>query len=298
MAEPIVDDFYTARNRLYLGAYPQVLSNLAQLTRTAPQFEVEKQTLQYRAYLGQGNYKLVLDEIPDSPSTAAPLSAIRQLAILKQDPASEPALAAVSELVAAPENLLSGTFVAIAAQALAIAHRHDEALRILAMHPKNLECVALSTAILLEIDRVDMAQKLVSHTRVWAEDAPIAQLAEAWTALRTGGQKYTEASYIFEGLAQASAVSTVQLLNSAAVAKMHLNQIPEAEALLQEALEKDSNNPDALANLIVCANLSAKPLETKARYISQLRDVAPNHPFVQDLAAKDAEFDAVASRLS
>ncbi|KAJ2800263.1 hypothetical protein H4R20_004127 [Coemansia guatemalensis] len=150
----------------------------------------------------------------------------------------------------------------------------------------------------LSINRVDLAQKLTAKLRTWAEDAPIAQLAEAWAALFVGGPKYNEAFYIFEELAQASSVSTARLLTALAVCKMHLAQYPEAEALLLEALEKDSNDPDVLANLVVCANLTSKPLETKSRYLSQLKHAAPTHPFVVDLEAKDAEFDAIAARLS
>ncbi|KAJ1822429.1 hypothetical protein LPJ56_000786 [Coemansia sp. RSA 2599] len=298
MTEALIDEFYTARNLLYLGAFPQALQALAQITRTAN--ETEKQAIKYRAYLGQGNHRMVINDLGSSTSSMAPaLQALYHLATYLQatDEATKEAVgASVEELVGVQNNLVDGTFVAIVSQILVNMQKHEEALKLLAMHPKNLECIALSVVVLLQINRVDMAQKLVARTRGWAEDSPIAQLAEAWTNLYVGGGKYTEASYIFEELAQASSVTTVCLLNSLAVVKMHLGQLPEAEAFLEEALAKESNNPDTLANLVVCANLAAKPLETKNRYLSQLRDVAPNHPFVLDLAAKDAEFDALAAK--
>ncbi|KAJ2359454.1 hypothetical protein GGF43_000073 [Coemansia sp. RSA 2618] len=298
MSDPIVDDFYTARNLLYLGAYPQALANLSQQTHLSGALELEKQSLQLRAYLGQLNYSLVLDEIP-ATATSPELLAIRQLALLKQQGHASPeATHIVDELIADTNNLQSSTFVSIAAQSLIIAQKYDSALKILALHPKSLECVSMTVVTYLAIDRVDLAQKLVARVRTWAEDAPIAQLAEAWTNLFVGGPKYNEAFYIFEELAQASSVSTVPLLNALAVCKMHLGQYPEALSLLQEALEKNSNDPDTLANLIVCANHTSQSLETKTRYLGQLKHAAPSHPFIADLDAKDAEFDTLNDKFS
>ncbi|KAJ1963413.1 hypothetical protein GGI12_002067 [Dipsacomyces acuminosporus] len=303
MSEQIVDSFYTARNLLYIGAYPQAISNLSTITHLSAESTVEKSSIQYRAYLGQGNFSLVLDEIPAATENPI-LLAIRYLAIYRQAvisgdvEAQETAANGINELAAVPANLVSGTFTAVAAQLLADAQKYDDALKILAMHPKNLECAAVTTIIYLAENRTDLAQKLISRLRSWAEDAPIAQLAEAWTNLHVGGAKYNEAYYIFEELAQAASVSTVRLLNALAVTKMHLAQFPEAEGLLQEALGKDSNDPDTLANLIVCANLTSKPLEIKSRYLAQLKHAAPNHPFVKDLEAKEAEFDAISAKFS
>ncbi|KAJ1731925.1 hypothetical protein LPJ61_002291 [Coemansia biformis] len=152
-------------------------------------------------------------------------------------------------------------------------------------------------AVFLVINRVDLAQKLVAQTRVWCEDAPIAQLAEAWTGLLAGGSKYGEASYIFDELAQASSASSARLLTAQAVCRMHLAQFPEALELLQEALEKDANAPDTLANLVVCASHAGLPQETRSRHLAQLRHAAPAHPFVVDLDAKAVEFDAAAAKL-
>ncbi|KAJ1943056.1 hypothetical protein GGF37_002827 [Kickxella alabastrina] len=300
MSEAVVDDFYTARNLLYLGAYPQALSNLTHLrsNTAAWEFDVEKKSLQYRSYLGQGKHQQVLDEIPTTPSTPATLQALRHLTAFKYTAGDQrdAATAAITELVSVPENLLSGTFVAIAAQVLALAQRHDEALSILAMHSKNLECSLMTTAILLSIDRVDLAQKTVARTRAWAEDAPLAQLAEAWTALHVGGQKYTEALYIFEELAQAAAVSTARIVCALAVCKMHLGLVTEAMAMLQDALERDQGDADVLANLVVCANILALPWETKDHYLGLLRKANPEHQFVVELDRKDKEFDVIAAK--
>ncbi|KAJ2493676.1 hypothetical protein IWW37_000307 [Coemansia sp. RSA 2050] len=278
----LIDDFYTARNLLYLGAFTQALDNLSALPPSASN-DVELKSLQYRAHLSLGNKALVLGEIP--PTTTNPtLQALRCLAL--QD-----ATGALQELIKARENLQSPTFVVIAAQALVAAGQTDEALGLLDMHPRSLECTALTTAIYLKMDRLDLAQKLVARVRVWAEDAPIAQLAEAWTALAEGGgQRYNEAYYVFMELAQASAVSTARLYCALAVTKLHLAQYEEAQSLLQSALEVDPDDPDTLANLAVCSSFT-QSAEARARYLERLAQVAPSHPFIRDLAQADARFD-------
>ena len=43
-----------------------------------------------------------------------------------------------------------------------------------------------------------------------------------------------------------------------AVAEIHLGRLPEAEAALQQAIQKDPNNVEAIANSIVLNVLSAK----------------------------------------
>lgn len=43
-----------------------------------------------------------------------------------------------------------------------------------------------------------------------------------------------------------------------AIAEIHLGRLPEAEAALQQAIEKDPKNPEAIANSIVLNVLSGK----------------------------------------
>ncbi|KAJ2688771.1 hypothetical protein IWW39_001986 [Coemansia spiralis] len=280
----LIDDFYSARNLLYLGAYPQALAALSTLP---PTNETELKSLQYRAHLSLGNKAQVLREIPPTTSNAT-LQALRSLAL--QDATQ------LEDLLTA-DNLQSPTFAVIAAHTLLAAGQKDEALRLLDMHPRNLECTTLTVAIYLGMDRLDLAQKLVARVRGWAEDAPVAQLAEAWTALVEGGQRYNEAYYVFMELAQASAVDTARLYCALAVSKMHLGQYDEATSHLQSALEADPNDPDTLANLVVCNSLTQSS-EARARYLEQLAQVAPNHPFLRDLQQADARFDDALAAMS
>ncbi|KAI9471765.1 hypothetical protein LPJ78_001964 [Coemansia sp. RSA 989] len=296
----IVDEFYTARNLLYLGAYPQCIATLGNLP-VPGSLEPEKESLKLRAYIGQQNYTQALREI----SSQTPLmQAIRQLALLKQQQQQQGAMSneaveaitkEIDELAKDTDNLSNAVFVAVAAQVYIGAQKYDDAFKILHVQPRSLECVAMTVSGYLAIHRVDLAQKLIEQVRSWSEDAPIAQLAEAWTNLHVGGAKLTEAYYIFEELAQAASVKTPSLLNAMAVCKLHLKQYPEAISFLQEAQQLDANDPNVLANLFICASLTGET-ESKTQYRSQLEQTAPNHPFVVAMEAKSVEFDALASQ--
>ncbi|KAJ2660707.1 hypothetical protein IWW48_002804 [Coemansia sp. RSA 1200] len=316
----LVDTFYTARNLLYLGAYSQALANLSALTHLDSDQELEKQALQYRAYIGQKKYAKVLDELPTTTSSSPPLlQALRLLAQSLADQQQQKqqnndsgkvVVEEVEKLVSAPNNtsLTDPTFAVVAAQVLANAggsEQQESALKMLAAHPRNLECVALTVAVFVRINRADLAQKLMARVRSWSEDSPLAQLAEAWAAINSGGDdtggsgKYADAYYIFDELAQASSVSTPLLLNARAVAKMHMAQYDEASELLQEALLLDPNDPDTLANSLVCASFvgaDAAAESGREKYLALLRDADPAHPFIRDLDAKSAEFDVLAAK--
>ncbi|KAJ2449341.1 hypothetical protein EV183_004950 [Coemansia sp. RSA 2336] len=294
----IVDDFYTARNQLYLGAYSQCIATLGHLS-VSSSLEPEKESLKLRAYIGQQNYTQALQETTGQTPL---MQAIRQLALLKQQQQQqqqgamsyEAITKEIDALVEDTDNLSSAVFVAVAAQVYMGAQKYDDAFRILHVQPKNLECVAMTVQGYLAIHRVDLAQKLIEQVRQWSEDAPIAQLAEAWTNLHVGGAKLTEAYYILEELAQAASVRTPSLLNAMAVCKMHLKQYPEAMSFLQEA-ERLGTDANVLANLFICASLMGEA-ESKTQYKSQLEQTAPSHPFVRDVEAKSIEFDTLASQ--
>ena len=85
--------------------------------------------------------------------------------------------------------------------------------------------------------------------------------------------------------------STALLLNGQATCCIGQGKYEEAECALQDALEKDSNNTDTLVNLVVLSQLSSKTPEVCNRYLSQLIDSAPDHPFVKEFQAKERDFD-------
>jgi coatomer protein complex subunit epsilon len=59
-------------------------------------------------------------------------------------------------------------------------------------------------------------------------------------------------------MAQAPSTTAPLSLVSQAIAEIHLGRYEEAEAALKQAMEKDSENADAIANLIVLSLLTGK----------------------------------------
>lgn len=140
-----------------------------------------------------------------------------------------------------------------------------------------MEAVALIVQIHLQQNRTDLAIKEVQAARRWAQDSLLVNLAESWVGLRVvrspfglqkldlkelteqqGGEKYQQAFYVFEELAQAPSTSSSQSLISQAVAEIHLGRLEEAEAALNQVLEKDPKNAEAIANAIVLNVVAGK----------------------------------------
>ncbi|KXS12627.1 hypothetical protein M427DRAFT_502178, partial [Gonapodya prolifera JEL478] len=248
----------------------------------------------YRSYIAQNKLNLVLTEI--TPQQPSELRSVRILASYLQSPQNrEAALTEARELAAT--EVAGKTSVAVVLATL-FYHEgvYDEALKVLSLFPKDLECAALTIQTLLKINRIDLARSTIANVKTWAEDASLAQLAEAWVNLASGGeQKAQESYYIFEELASPQLVSS-KLLSGQAACRIVQGKLPEAEQLLMESLNRDSTNPETLVNLIVAAQLAGKPADLIARYTNALRDAAPAHPYLAELALKESLFDRSASR--
>jgi coatomer subunit epsilon len=121
-----------------------------------------------------------------------------------------------------------------------------------------VDAVALITQIHLQQNRTDLALKEVKAARSWAQDSLLVNLAESWVGLRLGGERYQQAFYVFEELAQAPATSSIYSLVSQAVAEMHLGRVEEAQAALEQAMQKKPDFSDALANLLVLTVITGK----------------------------------------
>lgn len=206
---------------------------------------------------------------------------------------TDTAVAEIDELVASSSD--NATVQVLGALVLHSEGRSDEALSLLSKHQGNLEALALIVQIRLSQNRVDMALKEVQAAKNWAQDSLLVNLAESWVGLRVGGDKYQQAYYVYEELAQAAVSSTPQTLVSQAVAELHLGRLDEALVALQQALERDPNHAEALANSIVLSILTGKEFD---EYLSTLQKAAPSHPFLTDLEEKSDLFDKAAGKYS
>jgi len=283
-----VDELFDVRNAYFTGNYQTCINEAQKLKVSEPALSLEKDALMYRSYIALRKFRVVLDDIkPSSPELLHPL---RQLAIYLSTPAQR------DNIVADLDTKMSGSFdpnnyvlLLVAATIYLHSNQPESALKVL-HSSDHLECSALKVQALLSMHRVDLAKKEVKVMLEKDEDATITQLAQAWTNIHLGGDKIQEAYYIYQDMIDKQG-STAVLLNGQAVTYMAQGKYPEAEAGLSEALEKDPNNTETFVNLIVLSHLTGKQPEVSNRYVSQLKDMDPNHPYVVSLGQKEADFD-------
>jgi len=283
-----VDELFDVRNAYFTGNYQTCINEAQKLKVSEPALALEKDVLMYRSYLALRKYRVVMDDIkPSSPELLHP---IRQLAQFLSNPGQR------DSIVADFDTKMSGSFdpnnyvlILVAGTIYLHVNQPESALKVL-HSSDHLECFALKIQALLSMSRADLARKELKNMVDKDEDATITQLAQAWTNLALGGEKIQEAYYIYQDMIDKQG-STAVLLNGQAVSYIAQGKYPEAEAALSEALEKDSNNPETLVNMIVLSQLTGKQPEVSNRYLSQLKDMDSNHPYVVSLNQKEMDFD-------
>ncbi|KAI1200320.1 coatomer epsilon subunit-domain-containing protein [Nemania serpens] len=258
----------------------------------SPENEVAARVLAQRARVALGQAEDVLaeaqDEAADEPELAA-VAALAQSALGH----TEDAVDAVEELArSAGDNRTVQVLGGIVLQA---AGKSDEALALLSKHSGSLDAIALIIQIHLQQNRIDLAVKEAAAARRWAQDSLLVNLAESWVGLRLGGEKYQQAFYVFEELAQAPATSSIVSLVSQAVCELHLGRVEEAQTALEQALQKQQGHADAIANLLILTIITGKDA---TELTSSLRKAAPQHALLADLEEKSDLFDKAASKFS
>lgn len=194
----------------------------------------------------------------------------------------------VSKIESLPTDNL--TVQLVGGTLLQAAGKSEEALALLTQHQGSLEAVAIIAQIHLQQNRIDLAIKEVAAARKWAQDSLLVNLAESWVGLRQGGDKYQQAFYVFEELAQAPSTSSVWSLVSQAVCELHLGRVEEAQAALDQI--KDPN-AEAIANKLVLAAVSGSDT---SELTAELQKVNAKHQLLVDLAEKDELFDKAAAK--
>ncbi|PTB69728.1 hypothetical protein BBK36DRAFT_1188248 [Trichoderma citrinoviride] len=251
---------------------------------------VPARVLKLRARLALGQAEDVLAEVQGE--TVPDLEAVGALAEYNLGK-TDAALKTIEKLAAsAGDNV---TVQVVGGTVLQAAGKSEEALALLSKHQGSLDAVALIVQIHLQQNRTDLALKEVTAARRWAQDSLLVNLAEAWVGARVGGEKYQQAFYVYEELAQGSSTFSVQSLIAQAVCEIHLGRLEEAQSALEQALQKDPTNAEGIANLVVLNSIAGNNSE---ELLESLKKVNPHHQLVLDLEEKSSLFDKAAAKYS
>ena len=286
MAEGQRDLLYALRNNFHLGAYQAAIAEAQDLQHDdlGGAETVERDIFMYRAYIELGQTENVLAEITNESPLA--LQACRLLALIRTDGGKkDEVVAQITEWLSDPAYSSNLLLCELCGEIFMAAEMYEEALSCCSS-AGSLELLSLAIQVALQIERPDVAKKLLDLMQQKDDDAPLTQLATAWVNVQIGGERLQEVSYIFQELGDRFNW-TPKLLNGAAVCNMVMGKFEEAEKQSLEALSKDPKQPDALANLVsVCLHLN-KPA---SKYLTQLKAADPNHPLSKKLGSLEEKF--------
>lgn len=285
-------ELYDLKTAFFLGNFNGAINEAQRLKLTDPSLQLEKDVYMYRSYIAQKKFGVVFDDIPSNASDE--LKYVRLLAEFLSNESQQDAIVQTLDSQMGSLNVTNPLVLLVIANIYVCAENYETALKVLYSvdAAQSLESSALAVEIYLKLERHDLAKKEVKKMVEVDEDSIITQLANAWVGMATG-DKLQDAFYTFQEQADKHS-ATSSLLNSQALCQINQGKFDEAENLLKEALDKDSNNPDAMVNTIVLNSQLGKPIEVSNRLVSQLKDSHKNHPFVRDLIKKENEFSQIA----
>ncbi|KAI1416123.1 coatomer epsilon subunit-domain-containing protein [Hypoxylon sp. FL1857] len=275
-------------NHFHQGQYQEVIDFDTSVLSPENALPARILVLRARIALGQAE-DVVADVQGESEPELVAVGALAQYSLGKTDAAVK----TIEELASSAGD--NQTVQVVGGTVLQAAGKSEEALALLSQHSGSLDAVALITQIHLQQNRTDLALKEVTAARRWAQDSILVNLAESWVGLRIGGEKYQQAFYVFEELAQAPSTSSIISLVSQAVCELHLGRVEEAQSALEQAIQKQPEYAEAIANLLVLTVIIGKD---PSELTKSLKKAAPQHPFLVDLKEKSELFDKAAGKYS
>jgi|TARA_B110000208_G_C11789570_1_gene436964 coatomer protein complex subunit epsilon len=291
MTDGAADELYGLRNHYYVGNYQRAVHEGSLLSLSDAAVKVQRDVYVYRAYIAMGNADMVLDEIGDDDGVPTSIQATRLLAMYCSGSSTPDDVNVRFEALMNDVSCANNaTLKTCAATAFSKQGMFKEAIRAV-RGSHELEHQALLVQIYLRMNRPDVAEKTLRAMAQTDDDATMTLLATAWVHLAKGGAKFQEAAYIFQELMDKYDAS-VMLLNSIAVAYMHMGQYEEAEKELMNAIGKNPSDADTLVNLICCFRHTGKSAEVVQRKIKELQRAAPSHAWVKGYAEIESAFDA------
>jgi coatomer protein complex subunit epsilon len=281
----LTSELFSIENAFYSGQYDKVIA--ADLTKLQGATKRRAQVLQLRSQIYSGKATSVIKTLQNADELD--LQGVRAYAEYVSDAAKSNSVQALEKLLESAKD--NATIKYLAGLVLANEGREADALKALDA-PTTLECLSLAAQIHLQQNRIDAAAALIADGKEWAQDNVVFNISEAWTNLRQGPDRAQAAYYIFEEL---NSHPNARALNGMAVAQLVLGQYPEADASLGEALQRDPQNPEALANAISAAIILGKDY---AELEATLEHSHKDHSSLVDLQEKSKLFDKVAAKYS
>ncbi|XP_075679338.1 coatomer subunit epsilon [Dermatophagoides pteronyssinus] len=288
------DNLFDLKNSFYLGNWQQCLNEAANVKTTTDEQKLERDVFMYRAYLAQKKFNVVLSEI--NQSSPQPLKAVRLYARYLSSSSTSSVDEILAELDSNQTLYMDDCYSSLCAAAIYFHEKNYENVLKILNNSNDIECMAATVQALLHLDRLDLARK--EHKRMCQKDEyhTLSQLALAWINLYYGGEKLQDSYFIYQELKEKFG-PTPLLLNGQATALICQNRWEEAEQLIVETIEKDSNYTEAIINQMLLANLQGKSLELINRFINQLSDrQSLDQTFYNDFQMKQNEFNKIAKQ--
>ncbi|KAI2779633.1 coatomer epsilon subunit-domain-containing protein [Daldinia loculata] len=278
-------------NHFHQGQYQEVID--FDTSALSSENALPARVLALRARIALGQAEEAIADVQGEPEPE--LVAVRALAEYSLGK-TDAAVQTIEELASSASD--NQTVQVLGGTVLQAAGKSEEALALLSQHSGSLDAVALIAQIHLQQNRTDLALKEVAAARRWAQDSLLVNLAESWVGLRLGGDKYQQAFYVFEELAQAPSTSSIVSLVSQAVCELHLGRVEEAQSALEQAVQKQPVYAEAIANLLVLSIITGKDAAAVSELTNSLKKAAPKHTFLVDLEEKSESFDKAAAKFS
>lgn len=293
-----MEELLPVRNAFLIGNYSSVLQEAKNVTSNDTNVTKALKLLVLRSQLESGNYDAVHKAVDKNADLA--FQTLKLFATYKASADDNKADEIFEELkswLSDPQMVDEYTSL-LAAQIYYESNNLKEALR-LVHDATDLDRRALAVQIYLQIDRIDLAEKVVKSMQEVDDDDTLTALASVWVNIAQGGEAVNNAFDTLNELLEKFG-PTIRLLNSLGVCQIHLRNYTEAFGFLKQARDlalekKEKVSVDTLINTIVCLTHLRKPQPIIQRIVGELTQVAPNHPWLQKQNELSEIFDKCAA---
>ncbi|KAK7572028.1 hypothetical protein V9T40_014500 [Parthenolecanium corni] len=286
-AQSDVDELFDVKNSYYIGNFQQCIKEAQKAKVSSADIKLERDIYLYFAYIAQKKYKIVIDEVNDK--SPVELQALKLLAEYMLTPNRRASILDTFVGKFGSSEIENHYVILVGATMYFFDEQIEKALQLLHLDD-HLESLSLTLQIYLHMSRTDLARRELKKMQDKDEDSTLTQLAQAWVNIFLGRDKLQDAYYTLQEIIDKYG-SSISLLNCQAVCYIGQGKYEEADSVLQEAMEKDSNDANTLINSIVLSANISKFSEMGSRYLTQLRESYPDSPFVTEFNEKEKEFD-------